>query len=350
MKITHCTNAWLAAFLTTLLNVGFLMAQDPVLGWAGEAYVSAGSAQINRLNYLNRTVTDRVLGYCPGGIDDSHGCCPKAGVNCGTHDWNYWISGYGLDGGVSVQDSVGRYNYTVGGLLLGVDCGNDALKYGAFYGYGQTTVGAEIAELQSKDHTLGAYAKWDSLYGGGYSFALLDFSFGSYEGTQNILATNFDVNYDGWQAALLLEKGWKYKNVYGGYVNPFIDLQYLSYYSDAFEDDFLQYGAIDIDSLRTILGFRLWQNFCYKNTLRIGVGGALAWHHELLDTDGLFIANYEQVPFPVVGNGGGRDWIEMSLAGSLDITHDITLSGNYYLYFNQYTTINAGMATLTWRR
>ncbi len=315
---------------------------------AGETFASAGSAQINRMNYLNRMMTDKMMGYSPCGMEDPHACC-RCGTAAEKYARNVWVSGYGLSSDVTLKEGYGAYDYTVGGILLGVDHTEGETLYGAFYGYGQTTVGSENTSLQSKDHTFGAYAKWNSFIGGGYSLALTDFSFSSYNGRRTFSSLSFDADYDGWQAGLLLEKGWKYQNVYGNYVNPFIDLQYLSYYSDAFDDSFLQFSSLQINSLRTILGVRLWDNICLDNGQRWGIGGVAAWHHELLDTDGLFIANLDGASAPILGNGGGRDWVETSIGVSTDLTSRISLSGNYYLYFNKYTTMNAGMGTVTYR-
>ncbi len=78
-----------------------------------------------------------------------------------------------------------------------------------------------------------------------------------------------------------------------------------------------------------------------------------AWHHELLDVNASFIetTNFGGTPVSaeIFGNNAGRDWFEYIADANFALTDNITLLGDYYLFINNYSALNAGMGTVTWR-
>lgn len=250
------------------------------------------------------------------------------------------------------SNNVLGYDYSAGGMLVGADWQGPVADMGLFYGYGQTNIDSIASGLDSKDHTFGGYMKWDSLAFGGYTTVLGDFSFSDAKGTRNYNGQGYRGDFDSTQSSVYLERGWKYQNGLGVNVNPYAVLQYIGYNADEFSDDVLTVGGVNYESLRTKAGLRLDRDFCrHGNLWNLSTG--FAWNHELLDTNADFMAttNFggQPVSATIFGNNAGRDWFEYTTGAKVALTENVTLSGDYFLYVNERSTLNAGMGTFTWR-
>ncbi|MDD3588594.1 MAG: autotransporter domain-containing protein, partial [Thermoguttaceae bacterium] len=325
-------------------------ARRNVSGATGELYASTATAQTNRLNYLNTMLANRlqqqngetissdstVRGQSPSA------CCPKDSTSC-RRLTNLWGSGYGIGGFASMgSNNVTGYDYSAGGMLIGADWQSSMADMGLFYGYGQTNIDSFASGLDSKDHTFGGYLKWDSLALGGYTTVLGDFSFSDAKGTRNYNGQGYRGDFDSMQSSVYLERGWKYQNGFGVNINPYAVLQYIGYNADEFSDGVLTVGDVNYESLRTKAGLRVDKDFCRNGNLW-NLSTSFAWNHELLDTNADFVAttNFggQAVSATIFGNNAGRDWFEYTAGAKVALTENVTLSGDYFLYVNERSTL-----------
>ncbi|MDO4574792.1 MAG: autotransporter-associated beta strand repeat-containing protein [Planctomycetia bacterium] len=299
----------------------------------GEIFASAAHVQTQRMTYLSQMLTDRTRNL------QTCGTCP---LNASQP--NLWFSSYGLGGSADMHDNFVGYDYNAWGMMIGAELvRDDLMRLGFFYGYGQSETESLQSELNSNDHTFGAYLQWENPYLGGYSLAMGSFSFSDNEAARWYNDAAFQNTYDSWMGLAYYEKGWE--TVLGSFavLNPYISLQYMRYDADDFNDDVLAIRDNTYDSFRTALGFRLTKNFGM-----LCLTSGLAWRHEWLDENASFTAATERGNAAVFGNGTGRDWAELNL-GLQYAFGNFTLSGDYYLFANGDNTLHAGMGTLTWK-
>lgn len=318
--------------------------RENVSGFTMEALASKASTQIQRMSYMNQMMTQK-LTSSQWQRDFQTDCDSSCGQNeeCCSGNAMLWASGYGLGGVTREYKGFSRYDYDQYGMMLGADWQNETARFGVYYGYGQSELDGVWMNLKSDDHTFGAYLRWDSLMGGGYSLLLGNYSISDYEAEHR----NGDVSFDGSQGSLYFEKGWEWMSFGGGQWNPYLALQYASFTSDGMNHRDFVTSDVDMESLRSIFGLR-WNRMFHLELTSIHFSTGLAWHHEFADTEGSFVLQYtESLPGTIRGNGGGRDWCEFNLGVGLALTERVTVSGDYYLFANGATSVHAGMGTVT---
>ncbi|MDO4584470.1 MAG: autotransporter domain-containing protein [Planctomycetia bacterium] len=330
-----------------------------------EAFASNATAQVQRLSFMNQQIA-RML------TSDNWTRDFESSYEGMSHDRHHdgvqlWSTAYGLGGVTREYQGFARHDYDQWGMIIGGDWQNDTTRFGLYYAYGQSDFAGVATTMESDDHTFGAYLRWDSYFGGGYSLLGANYSFSNYDtayrSSQKVIDMEmgmehlFQQKLDGSQGSIYFEKGWEWKNCRGGRFNPYVALQYIGFESDGFEItenyDYYKYtyatlGDVEIDSLRSVFGMR-WNRMCHFNLASVNFSLGLAWHHEFADTEGCFLLSKGGFDNPVVirGNGGGRDWCEFTLGTGLALTDRVTLSGDYYLFVNGPTSVNAGSMTLT---
>lgn len=318
---------------------------DRTNGATGETYGSAAHAQLSRLTYLNQRIAGDLLADNSsqfGGVmlgqnpDGTENCC----CNSDAKAPKMWGNSYYFGGNAQTHKQFTGYDYDSAGLNLGMTWASDTAALGFFYGYGQTNVDASSSNGDIDEHTLGVFARWDSRFLGGYSLAVGEVSFGQNDFTRRFDET-FRSDYDSFEGGLYFEKGWKQQLALAS-VNPFAAVQYLGYHADGFSDAALTADAFDFNSLRSVLGARLERSF---SNFRASAG--LAWQHEFLDADASFRASTAAGSQIIFANGSGRDFVETTLGLGWNISEKVTLSGDYFLFFNEYTVMNAAMGTVT---
>ncbi|MDO4584116.1 MAG: autotransporter domain-containing protein [Planctomycetia bacterium] len=317
--------------------------RQEINGATGELFASAATAQVERLNYLNRIFSNRLAFQEEPCCYTREAGCGGEAICCRESGRNFWFSGYGMGGNVQTHHQFTGYDYHAGGMLIGADWEEMYHRFGFFYGYGQSDLSALASSLEYDDHTFGAYLRWENQVG--YTTALAAFSFSSADATRYYRGA-YDGEFDSWQADLYVEKGVRSEKFWGMQWNPFVALQYIRYAGDAFQIGDLGMEDVEYNSLRTILGLRFGQSF-YTRLGMANFSMSLAWNHELLDADASFTAYRNQSLATVFGNGGGRDWFEYTLGLGVDLSRRVTLSGDYYLMINEHSAMNAGMATLS---
>ncbi len=352
-----------------------------------EGVASAGSAMVNRISFLNRQLTHREAGLgfcCPNDpCTTEEACAPNRSFcrNSGT-DKYLWVAGYGLGSSVQRYKGFGDYDFNSGAALFGIDWyGGKKSATGAiadyeaaaslYFGYGQSTVKSFGSALKSKDYSFGGTLRWNddwkyvSVLGG---FHFNDFEDGSRQLTTENSGESAGVpDFNAWESTVYAELGARPTSNYcpalfggdktKGCVNPYAALQYISYFGDAScIDDNFEISATKLNSLQTILGLRgtyvlnrsgLLNRSILKDSFLMdsaAVSMGFAWRHEFFGRAS-FTATVGDNSAIIYGNAGGRDFAEYTAGLEIEISRRVTLSGDYYLYFNRYTAVNAGMGT-----
>ena len=313
-----------------------------------------------------------------------------------------WVSGFGLGGNSQVRNRIAGYDFQSGGFLTGIDwTGNSkgrkrqcaridqtaglAAPFGlsvpsqswapeyllsGWFGYGQTGIHSRRTNLSSKDYSFGglACAPLENVLDFGFpngSYGLVQggFQFNNFEGTHAGLTETTDADFNAWESTVYAELGLS-APLGSGLVrippklfNPFFGIQYISYRGGGLEIENLSLGQTELDSLQTILGSRFRCSFtpaaaCADNWLSnwnpvaTSVSATLAWRRELSDANGRFTATGTNGTGWIYGNSSGRDWAELSLEIATELTDQISVGGNYYLFVNGNSCLNAGMGTL----
>lgn len=307
------------------------------------------SVSVNRQNYLNAMIAQRMNTFNNNGWC----CCPEetCDVSCSAISqtrspcggWNLWASGFGWTG------ETGKYNHHTGGVLAGLDryCGDTLL--GAYIGVGDSELGSFSANLDSSDVMFGGYAKWNSHIFGGYTALLGNFSFSDNDLTRVNKYGSFSSEFDALQSSAMLEKGWKAYSDWGTYLNPYASLQYINYRADDYQSGILSIQDVEMDSLRSSVGVRFGREVVSRNGRTVSINLGSAWLHELMDTSGTFIASYKDDTAQFKGLDGGRDWWQVNAGLGLDLTDNVSVSTDYYLFVNNRSTVQAGMGTVTCR-
>jgi len=310
------------------------MIRDNVNALTGELYASNVHAHLQRMNYQTNMVNDRMRNL--------QNCDACSMCDCGP---NFWFSSFGLGSSVDEHGNMNSYDYDAWGIMVGAEYAEGRNRMGIYYAYGQTDAESALSTVGSKDNSFGAYLQWNSFWGGGYSSAIASFSFSDNEGERQVFGRQVNDDYDSWMGLVRYEKGWETTGGLLGVLNPYVSLQYMRYEADGFQNDYMAVSNNRHDSLRSTLGFRLSKEW----TSALCFTGGLAWHHEYLDENASFTATTDRGSAVIFGNGAGRDWMEMNLGAQYNITTNISISGDYYLFVNGYNTTNAGMGTLTFK-
>ena len=321
--------------------------REKVNAASNETVADAGQAIINKVNYFNRALVGRMMGtaemYSETPSDVFRG---QSGSCNSPRIPSVWISGYGLDSGAAQYGGYSPYSYRSGGTLLGMEWQNNVSRIGWWFGYGESKTDSYSTHLTGKEYSFGLNGRFENECG--YTALIGGFGFNSFDGSHlTSTGAGEGLDFDSWNATIYAERGLSYHNVLGLNVNPYAAVQYISYRGDGFQTTEMSLEQTELDSLQTILGLRFAKAFNmngYIGTMDAGI----AWHHEFLDEAG-FQATVGNNSAMIYGNMAGRDFVEFTAGLGVDINARVNISGNYYLYFNRYSTMNAGMGTVTVR-
>ncbi len=180
----------------------------------------------------------------------------------------------------------------------------------------------------------------------GYTSVLAGFQFNNIDGGNRLSdGAGQSLDFNAWESTVYAERGIKYENKLGGFVNPYAALQYISYRSDGFQNADMAVGMTKLDSLQALLGLRLSKDFCWSGR-QSNVTTGFAWRHEFLNA-AAFNATVGNNSALIYGNMAGRDFCEFTVGLGVDVNSRVNVSGAYYLDFNRLSALNAGMGTVT---
>lgn len=307
----------------------------------GASFASVLNAQMQRMDVLNQTILDQLA-------------TPGMNRKCLT----IWGAGYGGAGKTGTYTYTG-YDYDLYGGVLGLEfsalgCAN----FGAYYSLGKSSLESAMdlgsTTVDTQDHTIGAYAKWNSFLLGGYTMVLGNYVFNDYETARAVLEEKYTGNFDGTQWGVYIEKGWNTDLLSFLRTNQFFALQYHEIGTDAFQENgtgllALQKASMNYESLRLYLGAR--SRFDWGGWIQLSLN--LTYIYEFMDEypAGMtaFInggENGDGSDFVMVtGRGLGDDWLNVGLGAKITIGGCISFMANYNCNWGD-SIIHTGMGTL----
>ena len=222
----------------------------------GELYPTLSIANLQATSNFNRMIADQLR---PGIDTDSanHRHTTSSimldekvvrAQNNGGNLWTSWITSYGLGGQASDDGNAHGYDYSTGGLAVGIDRQlNDHIQFGLLYGNGfaSTRLNGLTASSSINSHLFGAYLK--GRYADWYSTTLFNMGFDNYDSRRHIAFNAIDrttqSKHDGWQSTAYQEIGRTLPFRRGSYFQPYVALQYIYLRQNGFNET----GADSVD-------------------------------------------------------------------------------------------------------
>jgi uncharacterized protein with beta-barrel porin domain len=287
-----------------------------------------------------------LVSYVPGGAS-------AASYPTNVTNHRAWVTGYGMGGSADGDGNADGFDYGLGGTQFAIEKAIAENWAAGFWGntaWGQLSGDtlAQSAELES--YHFGGYLVgfdgcdyWIALGGGGYNHTESSRNIGV--GTVGGVA---QANVDGGQATAYLERGRSF--CYSGWTTqPYAALQYVYIGQEGFTENGagpanLTVGAMDSNSLRSILGGRISTDIARSCCRTLTPELRAAWVHEFLDTNQAFTASLPGVGggFAVQGVDLGRDWALLGTGLNLQMGASTRLFGGYDLQVNDHQAMHIG--------
>jgi outer membrane autotransporter protein len=227
--------------------------------------------------------------------------------------WGVWATGYGDFVDISDHNQKRGYNYTTGGLTVGIDYRlTDHFVVGIMGGYAHTWTDLKPSGSVDVD------SAWGGLYAGyfNHGFYLIGAAFGG----ANSFDTNRAASLGGFARGSSDSQEWS-AFLSGGYdfhfghltVGPTVAVQYSYENTNGFTENGsiapLKVNSDSEESWRTDVGFRAWYNFqCKQIAVRPFVRAA--WEHEYKESAlpiTASLADFPGSPVTVFGPSLGHD-------------------------------------------
>lgn len=264
-----------------------------------------------------------------------------------------WIAGYGLGGRADSDGNADGFDYGLGGTQFAVERAFSRNWMGGIWGnmaWGNVD-GQNLNERASLEnyhfggHLVGfdGCDYWIAMAGAGVNTADVSRTLSS-----GSLSQTASGDVAGMQTNVYIERGrshsWR-----GMRVQPFGALQYVY----LFQDDFTETGAgalnlsvgdVNSHSLRSVLGGRVSSSYCTRHGRRWTPEVRASWMHEFLDTNQVFSSNFAGATgaFAVDGVDLGRDWANVGVGVSLQVSANSRLFGGYDAQLNDHQVWHVG--------
>jgi autotransporter-associated beta strand protein len=283
-------------------------------------------------------------GDCDGGGD----CC----CSCRKTNWQGWTQGYGLGGAAKSDGNAQGFNYSMGGVVGGIERWvDDHQLVGWWGGY----VGSNVVidgDQKINGGQFGAYIF--TQHDNSYTTWLAGAEFDGYSTRRHLDFDGIDrfasADSDGWQAFGYWERGLSMESCTETF-QPFVALQYVFLRQGEFSETGansvdLNAGGTDTNSLRSELGARLQHVFYNHNGRRSLPEVHAMWLHEFLDTNTVLNASFAggggATGFAVQGLDLGRDWALVGCNWTWEMHDCWSMFVNYDCQTNTQQTFHIG--------
>ncbi|HWX00516.1 autotransporter outer membrane beta-barrel domain-containing protein [Collimonas sp.] len=268
-------------------------------------------------------------------------------------DDGMWVRPYGSFGKLSATADTSGARYQIGGISAGVDraVGTDWIV-GAGLDYAHLHADFDDYNANGKldSYKLGAYASYAP--GSMYVDAIASYALQRTDMQRDVLtatgpALRAKGSYDGQQASLYSELGYRATLREGFVLQPFAALHYTRLRQDGFsetdaENLGLSVQAATLNSLRSSLGVKASQDFALA-TGTITLGGQLRWMHEFKDAQAQYQATLLGAPgsdFTVKGVDFGRDAVLAGVNLVYAASARLNLLADYDLQAESHNRVN----------
>jgi outer membrane autotransporter protein len=248
--------------------------------------------------------------------------------------WGVWVTGFGDFVNVDADGNANGYDFTTGGVNLGVDYRlTDQLAIGVLGEYSHTwTTLDPSGHINVDSGRGGVYATWHdhgiyvngAIYGG----------YNNYDSSRSGLAGQATGSTEGAEWSTFITCGYDFH--FGHLtVGPVVSLQYTNVAIDGFSEQGslapLQIHSDSVESLRSDVGFRMlyqWQ----IGTIIIQPSLKAAWEHEYKYSAIPITAGIAGIPGPSAtfyGPSEGHDSAVVSAGVSVQLTRALSIYVNY---------------------
>lgn len=230
-----------------------------------------------------------------------------------------WVKGYGTFGDRDGTDIASRYDYTMGGVLAGMDMFfTDALRAGVAVGYSRTDLDLQDLRDSGNQDSYQAILYGSLGKGPWYVDAAFSYAYNDYEMSRNLrfgtINRTAESDYNGHEFAGYLEGGYRFL-LQGFEVTPLGSLFLDSLHRDAFTERGagglnLRTKSESTTSIQTSLGGRLARDVPVREDLVVTPELTARWVHEFGDREALLNARFAGSPtgsFTVRSDKADRD-------------------------------------------
>ena len=347
----------------------------------GTTYGNVATSQIRQLTTRNMMLANQLNAADPSrecARECEPQCAPEGEVSCGSSNTgncgskpckrNVWASFYGDSDNSSMDNFFSGFESTTYGGMVGMDWNcDDGMLFGGFFSFNETNLNHESriggTSVATQAYDIGMYGKWLSLFGGGYTMMIGDVSLSANDSDRSVYGNTFHGDYHGVIPSLYAERGWVFYTDRRLSLNPYGALQIAHYRADAFSETSdatngtpelgLDVADIEMTSLRTFVGLRFAYDLCQSGKCHTALRANAAWIHELLDESPMFSSTpqydnpYNPQPWHTISADQlGLDWVNIGIGLDGNFTERLKYAVDYNCYFNEYTTVHTGMATL----
>jgi outer membrane autotransporter protein len=248
--------------------------------------------------------------------------------------WGVWVTGFGDFVSVDADANANGYNFTTGGVNLGIDYRiTDQLAIGVMGEYSHTwTTLQPGGNIDVNSGRGGMYATWS--YHGIYLNAAIYGGYNSYDSSRSVLGGLARGNTEGAELSTFISGGYDFH--FGPLtVGPIAALQYTYANVDGFSENGslapMQIQSDSVDSLRSDVGFRIFYQWQIGKIL-VEPSLKAAWEHEYLYSALPVTASFAGIPGPSAtffGPNEGHDSAIVSAEVSVQLTPAISTYVNY---------------------
>ncbi len=328
----------------------------------GGLYADALTAPLQRVTSINQIVLTQIIqanGVYKSGFvyNDSLSSVRYLGSDQGILANNKvapWGGYYGGTGSTSYSQQRMGYDYDSNGFIVGLDLPFYTIRLGGFYAFGDGGLNSETTlagstKIDSQDHLIGLYMKWNALFLTGYWGLTGNYGYSSYDSMRILPDGAAAASYNSSQWGLYLERGWSLP-IWLFTLDPHLAIQYESLSQDGFTEygsSNLKFGydSATLKSCRGIAGIR---GLMSLGIFEMSLTGS--YIREMGDCDPFVRASIVSTgdSMTVYGLGGGRDWFNGGVGLNLTFGQ-LSLMGNYNIMLSGDTTFHSGMATIRYK-
>ena len=300
---------WNSSVFDAVVNLSADQARDAFDRLSGDIQPSMRTTMLEDSRFVRGAVLDRLHASVGGE---------------GRGIWGQAIGSWGRTGS---DGNASRLNRSTGGLLMGLDAGSGNVRFGAVWGYDQTSVDTRGSSGKIDSYHLGAYA--GGQWGAATILTGVAYSWSDLHTTRNIAFPGFsDTTRAAYSGGTVQAFGGLGYSVDLGRtkVEPYANAAYVrartSGLSETGGDAKLSGAKAGTDVTFTTLGLRTATGFDLGGTramLRVGAG----WRHAFGDTTPVTALRYQAGggAFPIAGLPLTRD------AATIDAGLDVAISG-----------------------
>jgi subtilase-type serine protease len=248
--------------------------------------------------------------------------------------WGVWVTGFGDFVSVDADANANGYNFTTGGVSLGIDYRiTDQLAIGVMGEYSHTwTSPRPSGNIDVNSGRGGVYATWSNH--GIYLNAAIYGGYNSYHSSRSSLGGLATGNTEGAELSTFISGGYDFH--FGHLtVGPIAALQYTYANVDGFSENGslapMQIESNSVNSLRSDVGFRIYYLWQIGKVL-LEPSLKAAWEHEYLYSALPITAGFAGIPGPTAtffGPSEGHDSAIVSAGVSAQWTPAVSTYVNY---------------------